>query len=254
MPIPVDFLGQAGIRLAFDDCVVYVDPYLTDSVAKRFGEDLRRLAPAPLRPRDVQDASWVLITHNHLDHCDPDTLLPLAIASPSCRFQGPSPVLWDLEAWGIAKDRLVPAAERWQSLSSSVQVHAVPAAHPSIERDGAGAARCVGYVFESKGRRIYHAGDTSPSPELERALAALRPIHTALVPVNERNYYREKRDIVGNMSVREAFQLAADAGVEVVVPIHWELFASNSVYREEIELVHRLSRPGFELRLWPEQL
>jgi len=74
------------------------------------------------------------------------------------------------------------------------------------------------------------------------------------MPVNERNFYREKRGIVGNMSVREAFQMATDIGVKTLVPTHWDMFAPNSVYKEELNLLYELMRPPFEMRLDPQEL
>ncbi|MGE4056620.1 MAG: MBL fold metallo-hydrolase, partial [Vicinamibacterales bacterium] len=64
-------------------------------------------------------------------------------------------------------------------------------------------------------------------------------------------YYRDGRGIIGNMSVREAFQMAADLGVTTLVPMHWDLFAPNSVPREELALLYELLRPPFRLVLNP---
>ena len=79
-------------------------------------------------------------------------------------------------------------------------------------------------------------------------------IDVAFIPVNERNFYREKRGIIGNMSVREAFQMAADIGVKTLVPTHWDMFAPNSVYKEELDLLYKLMRPPFEMRIDPQEL
>jgi L-ascorbate 6-phosphate lactonase len=254
MTIPALFLGQAGVRLGLSDCVAYIDPYLTDSVADTYGQHLRRLTPPPLRPDQVTDADWLLITHAHLDHCDPGTILPIMTASPHCRLMAPPDARELLVQWGVDRSRITPAEETWRPLSDSTRVHAVPAAHPTVVRDRSGEPQCVGYVIDHKGYRVFHAGDTSPSDELDQALADLRPISVALLPVNERNYYRDRANIIGNMSVREAFEFATEMGFERVVPIHWDLFGPNSVYREEIELLYRLARPRFELMLVPSSV
>jgi len=56
------------------------------------------------------------------------------------------------------------------------------------------------------------------------------------------------------MSVREAFQMAADIGVKTLVPTHWDMFAPNSVYKEELNLLYELMRPPFEMRIDPQEL
>jgi L-ascorbate metabolism protein UlaG (beta-lactamase superfamily) len=64
-----------------------------------------------LPPEKVTDADIVLITHEHIDHCDPHTLPRLAQASPQARFVGPAPVLNKLTEWGIDSARLDPGVE-----------------------------------------------------------------------------------------------------------------------------------------------
>lgn len=253
--IPLQMLGQSGCRLAFPGCTVYVDPYLSNSVQELDGPELARLLPISMQPEDVRDADWVLITHEHIDHCDPHTLPKLAAASPQARFVGPAPVVQLLAAWGIAQERLLPAKECWQALDNAgLRVHAVPAAHPELLRDTGGDPVYVGYVLEFGGQRIYLAGDTSAKQEIIDALVALGPIHTAFLPVNEHNFFRGRRGIIGNMSVREAFQFAQEIGVRQVVAVHWDMFSVNSVDPDEIRLLHQKLNPGFALLLRPTSI
>src|SRR3546814_6314120 len=98
----------------------------------------------PLQPGQVDDADCVLITHDHIDHCDPHTLPALAEASPTASFVGPAPVLRLLGEWVIAGERLQLGKEGWGELSPGLRVQAVPAAHPEIVRDSAGRLACVG--------------------------------------------------------------------------------------------------------------
>lgn len=252
--IAVKALGQSGFRLAFPGCVVYIDPYLSDHVERLEGREMARRFPLPMLPREVTDADWVLVTHAHLDHCDLETLVPVAQSSPACRFVCPGECGKALRAAGVAAARIVTAIETWIDLDARVRLISVPAAHPTIERDAEGNLRFVGYVLEFGGRRIYHAGDTSPAAEMIEKLAALAPVDVAFLPVNERNYYRESRGIIGNMTVREAFQLAADLGARTLVPMHWDMFAPNSVYLEEIRLLHDLMKPPFEMAIYPERI
>ncbi|HEY4216047.1 MAG TPA: MBL fold metallo-hydrolase [Gemmatimonadaceae bacterium] len=247
MTFSAKHLGQAGLRLQRGQVVIYVDPYLTDRVADVFGREMQRMHAPPLTPEQANDACWVLITHAHADHCDPATLVPMARASTQCRFLGPAEVRGLLTDWGIESSRICVAGEHWVELGPDVRVHPVPAAHSKLERWPDGSSRFVGYVIEIDGKRVYHAGDTMPHEEVFAVLDRLSPINVALLPVNERNYFRDRAGIVGNMSIREAFQMASRIGVEAVVPIHWDLFGPNSVYWEEIELLYRLMAPTFQL-------
>src|SRR3546814_501414 len=165
--IPVQLLGQSGCRLGFQGGTVYLDPYLSNSVQELDAPDLARLLPIPCRPEQITDADWVLITHEHIDHCDPHTLPQLAAASPTARFMGPAPVLQLLAQWGLPGDRLHLATEQWSELAGGLAIHAVPAAHPLIERDTLGHLRYVGYVIEHRDRRLYLARSEEHTSELQ---------------------------------------------------------------------------------------
>lgn len=252
--VDIQLLGQSGCKLGFSNLNVYLDPYLSNSVQELDAPDLPRLKPVPFAPEQVVDADWTLLTHAHIDHCDPKTVPQLAASSPGCQFIGPSPVLEILRVWGIEADRLHLATESWQVLAGDLRIHAIPAAHPEIERDGTGQLAAVGYLLERKGKRIYLAGDTSIVQELIDALLVHRPIEAAFLPVNEQNFFRDRRGIIGNMSIREAFLLAEEIEVRQVVPVHWDMFAANSAYPEEIQIIYKHMGPRFELIMEPLRL
>jgi L-ascorbate 6-phosphate lactonase len=253
--IPVLPLGQVGFRLEFDHTVVYIDPYLSDSVREKEAADLERLAPIPIDPAMVQDADSVLITHHHRDHCDLDTLLPLADASPQAVFIGPGPVVRALAASGIAERRLRQCKQGVPiTLATKLSVTCLAASHPTAEYDDDGQPLFVGYLLQWGGRQIYHAGDTALTDDLLQQLRAVGKIDTAFLPVNETNYFRNRRGIIGNMSVREAFGLAEELGIDAVVPTHWDMFAANQVFPEEIELLYEKLVPRFKLIMRPSEV
>ena len=246
----IQVLGQSSVRFLTPLGSVVVDPYLTDSVADSYGEELRRLKPCPVSPSDLRDTVAILITHAHLDHCDPASVLGILEHAPDATIVAPQAAREVLVSAGVAKDRLQVAAHQWMPLVAGVRAHAVPAAHPLPEREANGEWVSLGYVIEFGDSRYYHAGDTSPSQSIVDAVRPLKPT-VGFLPVNERNYYRERAGIVGNMSVREAFAFAEELGLSTVVPIHWDLFAPNSVLPQEIDLVHRALWPNLHVTYAP---
>lgn len=86
--------------------------------------------------------------------------------------------------------------------------------------------RFLGYVVELDGVRVYHAGDTVMFDGLIEAVRELAP-HVALLPINGRDYFREGQDIVGNLNAREAARLAVEIGANLLIPMHYDMFAGN---------------------------
>jgi L-ascorbate metabolism protein UlaG (beta-lactamase superfamily) len=102
-----------------------------------------------------------------------------------------------------------------------------------------GLIRFLGYVIDAGGVRMYHAGDTIHYRGMEDTLRDLGVV-VAMLPINGRDAAREATGIVGNLSEREAAWLAGAIGAEVVVPMHYDLFARNRGYPEW--LVESVSR------------
>jgi L-ascorbate metabolism protein UlaG (beta-lactamase superfamily) len=223
-------LGQAGFVLEGEHISLAIDPYLSDAIAQggtELGRRFVRRFPPPLSPDGLAEVEVVLITHAHDDHCDPETLVPLSMASTAVRFVGPEPVLTVLRMNGINESRLI-RAQVGQPLSLGPGCYAtpIPAAHYSFDLDGDGEPAYVGYIIEIDGIVCYHSGDTILFDELDDFLAD-QTVHIVLLPVNGRDEGREELGIIGNLEPREAFELAGKIGAQLIIPTHNDLFDIN---------------------------
>ncbi len=252
--INVTSLGQVGYKLEYSDVTIYIDPYLSNSVQEKEDIDCKRLLPIPIHPEQIEDADFILITHDHRDHCDEDTLIPISRSSPQSIFICPEKIRTKLTGMGISSERINVIGEEVIRMQQNINLYAVPAAHPKVEKNINGGWSCIGYVIEFEHKRLYHAGDTSVAAEIVDVLSILGNIDVAFLPVNERNYYRDKKGILGNMSIREAFKFAEEIQAGTVVPTHWDMFADNQVYREEIELLYNKLKPNFKLLIEPSTI
>jgi L-ascorbate 6-phosphate lactonase len=126
---------------------------------------------------------------------------------------------------GIDKRR-VRGLPAWETTSAAgVVVRAVPAKHGVDMRDAYRLGPFLGYVVGER-TPVYHAGDTIPFDGLVQGLAPLG-VSLALLPINGRSEAREAGGVVGNLDAREAAELGAAIGADAVVPLHWDMFASN---------------------------
>jgi len=249
--LDLGWLGQAGFIVQSEGKVILSDPYLSDSLATKYrGREFahERLMAAPIALDEIGGASlcridFVLCTHRHSDHMDPETLAAVTRQQPGCRFVVPAAERGHALSLGLPEGRVLPIdAGDTLSLGDGVTVKAIPSAHESIEQDAAGRHRFLGYVLTVGGMKLYHSGDTVVYPGLAATLAD-EAIDCALLPVNGRDAYRASRGVPGNMTAGEAIDLCNAAGIPLLVPHHFGMFAFNTASHADLELLRHCSVP-----------
>jgi L-ascorbate 6-phosphate lactonase len=219
-------LGQAGFVIKGGATIAYIDPYLSDPLTAA-GESRRRF-PVPLDPHAISHAQIVFATHEHSDHTDAATLGPLMAASPQATLIT-SPQGREIARGAAIADQRIQLARLGERVELvGLAYTAIPAAHYSYEVDQHGHSRWMGFLIECNGVTLYHSGDTIVIPQIFEALTG-QPIDIALLPINGRDFFREQRQIVGNMWPGEAIDLAVQLEARVLLGIHNDLFAGNRV-------------------------
>lgn len=243
-------LGQVGVAIKGPEGVIFIDPYLTDSDGA--GGTLERTFPPPIQPDEATNAAAVLLTHDHIDHTDPDTILPLSEASPDARFVTAYTSRDTLVAAGLDEARVSVPEVGVPLEVAGARVTAVPSAHTELAHDPQRGYPYLGFVIEYSGVTVYHAGDTVIYDGLIETLSAWT-IDVAFVPINGRDFFRTAQNILGNTDFREAAELAEALNVGLIVPTHYDLFAFNAadpghfvsyLYNLNPARHHKLLRPA----------
>ena len=224
-------LGQAGFMVKTGDVCIVIDPYLSYSVDD--GDKWVRKMPPPMLPSEMTDADYVLLSHDHLDHVDPETLMGIAAVSPNCKFAASA---WyavrRLTEIGISEDRIISLeSDVTFVISDYVTVTPIPAAHEELHPCSPGGYEELGFIITSGDQSIYHGGDTCV---YEGLCERIRGVNIAILPVNGRDETRHQMNCIGNMNAEEAAKLAHDAGIGCVIPCHWELYELNGETPENI--------------------
>ncbi len=218
--VGVWWLGQASLVLKAAGLTIYVDPYLQQSE--------RRLVPPAFPPDAVANADLVLLTHDHGDHIDPIALSGIALASPGARFVTPRPTT-ERVAELVGDDARVIAATAGEPLTiGPVELIPIPAKHEEFDEHPTLGYPYLGYILRLDGLTIYNAGDTIPYAGLVERLQPF-DIDLAFIPINGRDFFRTSAGTIGNCDFREAAELALAIGADTVVPVHYGMFAGNTV-------------------------
>lgn len=230
------WLGQSGFLVAWQEHYLLIDPYLSDSLTRKYaGTDKPhvRMIERVVGPERLDFLEVVTSSHNHTDHLDGETLIPLLAANPGL------PVIVSRANIEFAANRMqVPPARLTPIRVDGEPVmvgpftfQAIPAAHEALERDADGDYKCIGLVIQVAGRTIYHSGDCIPYVGLAERLSRWT-IDLALLPINGRD---PARGVPGNFTGPEAAELAKAVGAGLVIPCHYDMFEFNTVSPDGFE-------------------
>ena len=245
------WLGQAGFLVRTQRWTILIDPYLSDSLEKKYRGSAfshERMMAAPITVDEIGPVDLVLCTHHHTDHMDPETLTPLGRRS-STRFVVPAASREEaIKRTGVREDRLV-CADAGQTLEPlpGLFVKPVRAAHETLVRNDAGQYVFLGYGIEIPGLRLFHSGDAVPFQDQIAEVKALGS-DVALLPVNGRSKERERGGVPGNFFLCEATALARACGIPFMLAHHYGMFAFNTIDRGEIERESARPAAGFAMR------
>jgi L-ascorbate metabolism protein UlaG (beta-lactamase superfamily) len=241
------WLGQSGFLLQWQGIHVLLDPYLSDSLTKKYRQTDKphvRMTELVIDPARLSFTDIATSTHNHTDHLDAETLCPILGRNPSLKLVIPE-ANRAFVAERLNIDPAIPiGVDDGASIElSGIRFSGIASAHETVDRDERGRAKYLGYVLEFGGWTIYHSGDTVRYEGMAEKLRPFR-IDVALLPINGR---ASERRIPGNLFGGEAAQLAKDIGARQVIPCHFEMFEFNTASPDEF--IHECERLGQKFKV-----
>jgi L-ascorbate metabolism protein UlaG (beta-lactamase superfamily) len=243
------WLGQSGFLLQWQGIHVLLDPYLSDSLTRKYDQTDKphvRMTELVIDPAELSFVDVATASHNHTDHLDAETLGPILVRNPALKL-----VIPEANRTFVA-DRLKvdPAMPIGLDDGGTIELlgirfSGVASAHEAVERDEQGRVKALGYVLQFGDWSIYHSGDTLRYDGMAEKLRPLA-VDVALLPINGR---APERRVAGNLSGPEAAQLAHDIGAKLTIPCHFDMFEFNTASPNAfVDTCRRLGQPFRVLR------
>jgi len=238
------WLGQSGYLIHWQGAHLLVDPYLSNSLTRKYAGTEKphvRMTERVIAPERLDFIDVATSSHNHSDHLDSETLIPLMSNNPYISvIVSQANREFAAKRLGVSPGRLTGI-----TLDQTVEIdpftfHAVPAAHEKLETDEDGEYHYIGYVIQAGPWVLYHSGDTLRFPGMAGDLRKWH-IDIGLLPINGRD---PKRRVAGNLNAAEAAQLARDAKIRCAIPCHYEMFEFNTASPQDFaQAAESLSQP-----------
>lgn len=208
-------MGQAGLYITLKDgTTLAVDPYLSDSLYEK--KDKRFIRNIPIEETWLSACpDIILITHDHGDHLDMETMRLWLAEKQEKQILGPEPVFRALrKAW--PKEHNIFTMRPGVSVTfEDLYVKAISAAHETIY--------AVGYLIKAEEKCIYITGDTLYTEDILKQLSGEK-IDLMFSCIN---------GVGNNMNVIDAARLVNALRPKNVVPVHWDMFKSLGANPEE---------------------
>ncbi len=185
----IHWLGQAAIKIAAFDQIIYIDPF---------------------HIHEKDSADIILITHSHSDHLSPEDISK--ISSPNTIIIAPEDCLAKIK--NIPREKTIISEPGFKKQVRGILIEAVPAYNIIKTNFHPKENQWVGYILTIDGIRIYHAGDTERIPEMKNFSCDI-----ALLPLGQ-TYTMN--------SVKEAAEAAIDVKAKIAIPIHYGLYEGKT--------------------------
>ena len=199
----ITWLGQAGLMLETGGKTILIDPYLSDNV-KNFEPKNYRRVPVDERFLAIKP-DVIVITHNHLDHLDKETLTYYLTDEAACLVLCPNGGWQEVRKFGGNSNYVMfNAGTTWTEPFATFR--AVKAEHSD--------PFAIGVIVSAEGKNYYITGDTLYSENVFQSLPAI-PLDVVFLPIN---------GFGNNMNAVDGAAFAKRTGAKYVVPFHVGLF------------------------------
>ncbi|WP_439847945.1 MBL fold metallo-hydrolase [Nocardia nova] len=241
--LAVTWFGHATALIEVDGYRILTDPVWSERVSPSplIGPARLHPVPAPLSSLPALDA--VVISHDHYDHLDRETVRAL-VAGQDAPFVVPIGIGAHLRKWQVPEARIIELD--WNTSTSitrpglgELTVTCTEARHFSGRGLTRNTTLWASWVFAGPRRRAYFGGDSGYTKAYAEIGATHGPFDLTLLPIGA--YDVHWPDV--HMNPEEAVRAHADVCVGeaeygMLVPIHWATF--NLAFHGWSEPVHRL--------------
>jgi len=219
-------IGHTTFLIGLDGLNILTDPHFTDRASPVSFAGPRRYAPPAFTVSELPKIDIILVSHNHYDSLDEDTLRQLANHSPDARALIPLGNADLLREWGI---RNVQEFDWYDWINvAGVTFQSTPAIHRSnrgifdVNRSLWSGFLITGKIGHAE-KKIWFSGDTGFGPVFKMEVnKKIGPVDFALIPAGA----FLPRDIMKAVHVtpEEGLLIAKIMGAKWAIPMHWGTF------------------------------
>lgn len=220
--ISIKWLGHSSVLISIKGQTILCDPVFSERASVfQFAGPKQFSYETQYSPIDLPKLDAVIISHDHYDHLDYNTIKAIHRSVP--KFFVPIGVEEHLLNWGVDADKIV-VFDWWDEafLDNDVKIVATPARHFSgrkmIDKD---ETLWASWVMKSNVGSVFFSGDSGYFPGFKDIGEKYGPFKYTLMECGQ---YNERWSAI-HMMPEESVQAHIDLKGEKMIPIHWSKFS-----------------------------
>ncbi len=224
------WIGHSTLLLTIDGVTILTDPIFSPRASPFSPFGPKRVVPPSLEIKDLPKIDAVIISHNHYDHLDLESLKKINRIQPEIRYFVPLGLKSILINSGILR---VKELDWWDSASfAGLKFTSTPVRHWSsrsfFDRN---KTLWTGWMVEWPKYRFYFAGDTGYSNDFIETRLRLGSPDLAAIPIGSyepRNFMKQS-----HINPEESVRVFEDLSAKQAVSIHWGTFKLTTELLDE---------------------
>ncbi len=216
----ITWLGHSTLFIRIEGKLI-----LTDPVLSKRASFIRYMGPKqfkyvfPYHTDEVPKLDAILISHDHYDHLDYETIK--ALKDRTERFYVPLGVKAHLVMWGVEAEKIIEA-DWWQEFEwDGLKIVSTPARHFSGRRaSNRFSTLWCSWVLTGTESNVFYGGDSGLHAQFKTIGDKYGPFDMALLECGAYSKYWPDIHSFPKQTVKEALLLRA----KIALPIHWGKF------------------------------
>jgi L-ascorbate metabolism protein UlaG (beta-lactamase superfamily) len=229
------WIGHSSVLVDIDGMRILTDPVWSERCSPFQWIGPKRFHPPPIALDEVGKIDAVVISHDHYDHLDMQTIQ--ALSPRGTMFFVPLGIGAHLERWGVPKGQVRELDWHEEARLRGLRFVSLPARHYSGRRiiDG-DETEWASWAIIGPSHRLFFSGDSGYFDEFREIGAKYGPFDLTLIKIGA--YGDTWPDI--QMTPEEAVETDLAVRGKFMIPVHWGTF--NLAYHDWYEPADRFEK------------
>ncbi len=213
----ITWLGHAAFLIRLDGVTILTDPWLSQRASPfRWLFGPKRFSPPGIRVENLPPIDVLLISHNHYDHLDKETLRQLPNKD---KIRVITPLRNGVLLRPLGFRNITELNWQESTTTDALKVTVLPAIHFSA-RATYDQNRMLwgGFAIEGKEKKLYFSGDTTYG-EVFKTIAHHGPFDIGMIGIGAYDPIELMK--ASHATPEQAIAIASDLGVKTVIGMHW---------------------------------